>query len=171
MTFWRTLEYTLICMLLFSVILSLSFMEIRTFFIIVSLLAGLVFYYLFKEMPIDEAMQEISIAYIPASIVVISEGMLTNLMKYTIETAASLRPDPQIGSLATIFAQRNIIFELIVLLVGLFGPFVLFKLFKGQQIEYKRLIWNIASVFIVYLIALLIVTFVIMPRLIGGAPL
>lgn len=169
MTFWKTLEYTFICALLLSVILASSFLETRTFFIIVSALTGLAFYYLFKELPTDEAMQEISIAYIPASIVAILSGMFTNLIKNVIELAARHETaGTQIGSLATIFAYRNIAFELIVLIVGLFGPFIIFKLMKAQQIEYRRLIWNIIAVTCIYLIILLIVNFVIWPRLIGG---
>lgn len=170
MTFWRTLEYAFICALLISVILASSFLGGYSFFIIVSVLTGFVFYYLFKELPTDEAMEEISIAYIPASIVAILSGVFNNLILDIIETINQLRAEAagtQFGSLATMFAHRNIAFELIVLIIGLFGPFIMFKLLKSRQIEYERLVWNILAVTVVYLIIALIVNFVIWPRLVG----
>jgi len=163
MTFWRTLGLTLILTVLFGFLFLTPFVGSIVITFIVFILIGLALFYLFRKQSFEEIMAKITFIYMPASIVAICTGFITTAFEKVMEMRAiqaAATKGVEAAPMASFFAQQIIPLELLLLLIGIFGPLYMFK---WKEAEYRQLIWNTICVLIVYGIGLLIYTLKIKP--------
>ena len=166
MTFLKTLGYTLVVTLLFGFLITQPFLETGTFGkLILFLIFGFGLYFLFKEHDVEEITTRLSMTYIPGAVVILF-GITTNILE-TISTAIVQRGVgiTQLGVMANLVTRQNILLNLILLLIGLYGPLYMLR-WKEKEGAYKQTTWSILCVAVLYLIGILIAWYINM-QLVG----
>ncbi|MBI4146889.1 hypothetical protein HY489_06155 [Candidatus Woesearchaeota archaeon] len=134
MSFSRTLGFAIHAIFIGTLVTAPSFAITQPYLLLIlSLVSGFSLISFFAHASVEERYEIMSFVFVLAAIIQIILGALTNL------TAAT---------------PRNIPLELLVLFVGLFSPIFALGRITDQKLPLAPLLWNLASVAIVYLLVL-----------------